>query len=411
MQAPNGKRNMERMEESVSDFNYEATQRFISESTWSHDDVYDAVAKSADEKFRGRADTCLLIDDSGFAKKGGESAGVSRQWNGRLGKVDNCQIGVFCSLNSGNEVIPVQAKLYLPEEWTLDQARMEKAKIPSAHQAFKTKHVLALEMIDRQVKNNIHFNWIGADGFYGNAPEFLREIAARKLTFMLDVHSDQHVYLTHPEPEIPEPGLRGRTPTQFKSSETPIRVDKLIARQKPDAWKLVKIRDITKGPLKVETLNLHVWLWNGKESNAKGWTLVVTRDSKTKKDLKYSLSNAPDQCSDKQLAFMQRQRYWIENAFETAKSTCGLADYQVRSWVAWHHHVAMVFLAMLFIVEEKKAAPDHANLLSPNDVRELLMHFLPQKKHDPEEIFRQLESRHLKRQRSFDSAMRLHGDG
>ena len=97
IQAPNGKRNLERMEESVSEFDYDSAQHFISNSPWNHQAVYDRVASITNDYFKKKKDTCLLIDESGFEKKGKSSAGVARQYNGRQGKVDNCQVGVFAA--------------------------------------------------------------------------------------------------------------------------------------------------------------------------------------------------------------------------------------------------------------------------------------------------------------------------
>ena len=97
-----------------------------------------------------------------------------------------------------------------------------------------------------------------------------------------------------------------------------------------------------------------VWLWDGEKETRHQWQIIVTRDPKTKKDIKYSLTNAIRKTPLSRIAFIQKQRYWIENFFEVAKSICGLADYQVRSWIGWHHHVAMVLLSMLFLFDKKK---------------------------------------------------------
>ena len=404
MQAPNLKRNIERMEESVKDFSYERQQRFISESTWSHEEVYSAIASSANTHFAGHQDACLLLDESCFAKKGNKSAGVSRQWNGRLGKVDNCQVGVFSALNCQDQVLPIGAKLYLPEEWTQDLERCEAAKVPVESQVFKTKHDLALELIDQHISQGIRFNWVGADSFYGKNPAFLRDLDARNLTFMMDVNANQHVYLDDPLPKIPIYSGRGPKPKHKKTTVDSIRIDKLVNKQKNSKWSIVEIRNSSKGVLKVEALKMAVWLWDGKEESRHQWQLIVTRDPKTKKDIKYSLTNAIRETPLSRIAFMQRQRYWIENSFEVAKSICGLADYQVRSWIGWHHHVAMVLLSMLFLFEEKKNAPDKCDLLTANDVREMLMMFLPQRKTDPDEVFRQLETRHRKRKNAMRSS-------
>ncbi len=407
IQAPNSKRNIERMEESVQGMSYDPVQGFISDSTWKHEPVHKEISKIADDMFQGHSDTCLLIDETGIEKKGSQSAGVARQHNGRLGKVDNCQVGVFSALCSGSEVIPIGAKLFLPESWTDDKERCNRAKIPEEQQVYKTKPELAKDLVDESIMNNIHFQWVIADGLYGNSPGFSRFLDDKSISFVVDIHCDQHVYTEDPSPKIPVPSnTLGRKPTRYQTDTASIQVDKLVSSQAQESWTTLKIRDTAKGKLVVEALCLNVWVWDGEESTAREWKLIVTRDSKTKKEVKYSLSNAGKEISLKRLAYLQHQRYWIEDSFKSAKSICGLADYQVRSWISWHHHVAMVMLTCLFMAKEKRAAPENCSLLSGNDIREMLTHFLPQRKNDPEEILQQVEIRHEKRRRDIEFAYR-----
>lgn len=403
IQAPTAKRNIERMHEAVPETLYDPLQGFISDSPWNHEPVHQEVMKEADMFFNGHPDTCLLLDETCVEKKGKMSAGVSRQWNGRLGKVDNCQVAVMSSLNCGDEVILVGAELYMPKEWIEDEARCEKAKVPLDRRTFKTKPELALGLIDKVVASGARFNWIGADGFYGKDPSFLRSIDNRGLTFVVDIHSDQRVFLNDFSPSVPiKTHDKGRAPIRLKTEEQSVRVDSLIDSFQDKDWRVVTLRDSKKGKLKAEAIQKRVWLWNGEEEAPRKWTLIVSRNPETKKDLKYSLTNPANQVSLKRLVFMQRQRYWIENSFETAKSDCGLADYQVRSWTGWHHHVALVMLTCLFMQKEKRSAPQSYHLLSGNDIRELLCWYLPNRKNSEEEIFRQLQRRHQQRQKDID---------
>lgn len=405
IQSPNGKRNIERMEESVVDFDYDSAQHFISNSPWDHQAVYDRVASIANGYFKNKKDTCLLIDESGFEKKGKSSAGVARQYNGRQGKVDNCQVGVFTALSSGNEVVPVGAKMYLPKSWTDDPERCEKAKIPEEERPYKTKPELALEMVLHLVDKGVTFGWTGGDALYGNNHHLRRELDCRDIPFLMDISSDQHAYDFDPAPYMPEPTPGcGRPRKFFISNEQSKTISKLIQEVPEEKWEKIQVRKATKGTLRVLATKLDYWFWDKEVQDASRWVVIVTKNLDGS-EVKYSVSNMVD-TSLKRLAFMQRQRYWIEHSFEVAKSTCGLADYQVRSWVGWHHHVAMVFMVMLFLMEERRVAPSTCELLSPTDIREMLIHFLPQRKADPDEIFRQMEERHRKRRQAQESHTR-----
>jgi SRSO17 transposase len=383
------RKNMERMAEVVAGANYQSLQQFLTDSPWDHVRVFDRVARDADAVLGGGDDTCLLLDESGFGKKGDKSVGVARQWNGRQGKVDNCQVGVFSALCRGDRATLVGARLYLPKAWTDDASRLEKAGVPEEDQEFRTKPDLALGLVLDAQEQGLRYSWVGADAFYGNDPQFVRALEDFGETFLVDVHSNQGVWLRAPGP--------GREA---------IRVDKWAAGRGRRTWKRVRVRDSTKGPIVVEAQARRMWLWDGKEAAARRWWLIVRRDAKTKGDLKYSLSNAPARTPLRRLARMQACRYWIERVLEDGKSASGLADYQVRGWRAWHHHVALVALAMLFMLKERVVHRESTPLLSCHDIEILLAHFLPRRDCTPAEALRQMKIRHRKRQAAIDSAHR-----
>ena len=141
------KRNMERMVEAVPDSDYQVLQNFLTHSSWGYRPVIDKVARNADALFGGELGTGLYIDESAFEKKGDQSVDVARQWNGRLGKQDNCQIGVFGALGRADRVCIIDARLYLPTEWTDDPRRCERADVPRAEQVHRTKLELAQEIV------------------------------------------------------------------------------------------------------------------------------------------------------------------------------------------------------------------------------------------------------------------------
>jgi SRSO17 transposase len=401
------KKNMERMAEVVPDSDEQSLQHFLSNSQWDDQAVMDQVARDANRRLGGGANTALLIDESAITKKGEKSVGVARQWSGRLGKADNCQVGVYTVLSAGERAALIDKRLYLPKGWASDAKRCDAAKIPREHQTLKTKQVLALEMVRHQRRAGIEFAWVGADGGYGHDPAFLRALEDDGETFVVDVHSNQRIFLDDPRPQPAErKSLRGRPPRALQAQVEPIEVRHWAKGQDASAWKTVALRESTKGQLRVEILHRRVWLWDGREAQARHWHLIVRREIGSPKEIKYSLSNAPEDTPTARLAQMQGQRYWVERQFEDAKGEAGLDHYQARSWVAWHHHMALVAMAMLFMLEERQLQKADYPLLSCADIEGLLAQFLPRRNRDPDELIRQMEVRHRKRQASIDSAYR-----
>jgi SRSO17 transposase len=401
------RKNMERMEEVVPDCDYQSLQHFLSHSQWSARAVLDQVAAEADRHLGGSADTGFYIDESSFAKKGEKSVGVARQWNGRLGKVDNSQVAVFACLGQGQYATLIDTRLYLPQEWVQDLERCREANVPDQEVVYKNKAELAFEMVVGARQNSVRFGWVGMDGGYGKEPALLRRLEDHGEIFMADVHKDQRIYLEDPDPVVPERrSPRGRKPTKLEAQRESQRVDEWARAQPPEAWRKVTVRPGTKGDVRVEALHARVWLWNGSEQKARLWHVVATRELSSPEAIKYSLSNAPEETSLERLVWMQRQRFWIERSFEDAKSESGLADYQVRGWLAWHHHMALVMMAMLFMLEEKLSQKANYPLLSCADIECLLAHFLPRRDVTVAEVIRQLEDRHKARQAAIDSAYR-----
>jgi len=403
------RKNMDRMAEVVPESKSRNLQQFLTHSKWNHRDVIDHVAHDVDELLGDDQDACLLIDESGFAKQGRGSVGVSRQWLGRLGKVDNGQVAVFGALTNGQYAAPIDTRLYLSEEWTDEPKRCERAGVPEAERRFQTKPEFALQIVAHARENNLRFGWVGADAGYGKGPGFCTALDEMGETFLVDVHSDFHVYLEDPEPYLPEKvSSRGRQPKKYKTDQESIEVRDVIKSISSQRWKTIKLRDTTRGPLKVRIFRLKVYVWDGESEKAKCWTLIVTKSLGANPDTKISLSNASKHTTLRRLGWMQRQRFWIERSFEDAKSECGMADYQVRKWSAWHHHMALVMMAMLFMVTEKIHHKDTYPLLSCSDIEELLARFLPRRDVTKEEVILQLEHRHRQRQKAIDSHARRH---
>jgi SRSO17 transposase len=398
------KRNMERMAEAVPDSDDQVLQNFLTHSSWDYRGVMDQVSRNANQLLGAEVGTGLYIDESGFQKKGTKSVGVARQWNGRLGKQDNCQVGVFGALGRGDRVCLVDARLYLPQEWTGDAARCDEADIPKAEQVHRTKLELAQEIIRHARSTGLRFEWIGMDGLYGQSLALLQSLHRQGETFMADIHGDRHIYLNDPRPFLPTGKGPGRQPTKLDSRARAIEVRKWLKKQPDSAWSKESLRSATQDELVVEILHQRVWVWDKKSPTAQCWHLIVRREVNSPGRVKYSLSNAPGSTVVAKLAQMQAQRFWIERAFQDAKSHIGMAQYQARKWQSWHRHMALVMMAMQFMLQSRLDNTDVHPFLSCYDIQILLATTLPDRRDSEEEVMRQMEIRHQKRQAAMESA-------
>jgi SRSO17 transposase len=399
------RKNMERMEEYVEDCEYESLQQFLSDSPWCHEGLNKHIAGDVNDLL-GDPDGVLAVDESGFAKKGRMSVGVARQWNGREGKTDNCQVGVYAALSDGVHAAIVDFRLYLPKEWTEDKDRCLRAKIPEEKCKFKTKPELAVEMVETALANGLLFRWVAMDAFYGQVPQCVRSIDRRGLNFVADVHRNQIVYTEDPRPYLPRRKDRqGRKPTQLRAQTEGIRVDDLYKEEKAASWHRIRVRQGTKGVVFVQARRRRLWLWDGEEKTARNWWLVVIRDPLTN-EIKWFISNAKATVTLTTLVRKHATRFWIERVFQDAKTSVGMADYQARGWIAWHHHMSLVMLALLFLLKQRRLHQQEVALLSCQDIVELLNHYLPRTDLTEEALLANLKRRHRARQRDIDSAYR-----
>ena len=398
------RKNIERMVEVVPDTDYQSLQHFVTNSPWDARPVMNQVAMDADSLFEGSLDTGLIIDETSFPKSGKKSVAVNRQYCGTLGKVDNCQVAVFSSLVRGSSSVLIDGRLYVPKDWTDDSDRCRDAGIPKGI-IFKSKSQLALDSVRHLRDLGIRFSWVGIDGGYGKEPHFLSTLDDYGELFVADVHKDQPFYLEDPAPYIPErKSAKGRIPTLYKANGTPVEVQAWAAAQPEEAWRRITTRNSTKGILQVDVLVKRVWVWNKEETTARHWSLIVRRELDSVKTIKYSLSNASEDTSAERLAFMQGQRYFVERAFQDAKATAGMDHYQIRGWQSWHHHMSLVMMTTLFMLETRLEEKDNFPLLSCPDIATLLDKFLPRRDTNIDEVFRQMEIRHRQRKASIDSA-------
>lgn len=380
-------------------------QHFITESNWSSRKVINHVASEVSAVLPRRKLTGLIIDESGWVKKGNKSVGVGWQYCGNVGKVSNSQVAVLACLSNGDFASMVDARLYLPQNWCDDPARCDEAGVPEEHRGFKTKIELAVDIINQQVENGISFDFIGADGYYGNDVDFASKIESLGYLYMLDVHSDQKIFTECPELIVPErKGNRGRKPTKFKATKEDICVSEYLKTLQKNDWQTLKVRNTTKGKLIGLYHFARVFVWNTGTNQIERRLLVIRkiRTGKKSVELKYSFTNANlEQYTPEALAYMQAQRFFVEHSIKESKYILGLDQYQTRKWVSWQHQVALNFMVSSFILKEKIYCFDDLPLLSARDIKEVLVYQLYRQMTE-EEVINKIFNRHLKRQRDIN---------
>lgn len=398
------KRNIEKICETVVDSEMQSLNHFISESPWEWEPVITRIGEDTSRLFADRAEKIgLLIDESGWKKAGTQSVGVGRQYLGNLGKVDNGQVAVFASLVQGEQVGIIDTRLYLPESWTTDPTRCQQAGIPSDKRVFQTKPELAVEMVRAAKKTGIAYEWIGGDGLYGHDSKFRYALDDDGERYVLDVHVDETVYLEAPSPYIPEKKLgRGRTPTRYQVDTEGIKVQEIVKELDDARFKEFCFRNGSKGGKRRKVFVQEVYTWNGEEAAPRKELLIVSKNLDGR-DVKYSLCNEQaGQSSWCELLYMQMQRFWVEQSLKDAKSELGMSEYQVRTWRAWHHHITLTMLALLFMLQQKLSHPEDRPLLSCSDIRFILAHTLPQKVVSKGDVLDMIEQRHYRRQYDLD---------
>jgi SRSO17 transposase len=398
------RKNIGRIGEDVAASNYQGMQQLISDSPWDEQALMDQVAGEANGLLGGHEHSALYLDETSFIKKGKASVGVQRQYCGRLGKLENCQVGVFGCLGRGERAVLVDARLFLPAEWSQDEERCAKAKVPALERVHRTKGELALGIVERARQRGLKFRWIGGDEIYGNNKPLTDALEELGEIFLMDVNSNHGLYEEDPAPRPKQKrsGLRGRPVSRLEAGREKAghgKASELVQRhfEKESRW--VTIRQTAKGALRARVLAMKCWQWDGKSPQARPRLLVARLEADG--SFKYSLSNAPESTGIETLAYMQAQRFWIERAFQDAKSELGMAQYEVRSWKGWHHHIALVCLAMLFVLKERLQAAKHTPLLSARDIVELLAYYLPRRNRSEDQIFESMQLRHNQRARDI----------
>jgi SRSO17 transposase len=321
-------------------------QKFIGYSPWDHQPLLRDLTRQVGAEL-GEADGVIVFDPSAHAKKGSVSVGVQRQWCGRLGKLENCQVGVYMGYVSRIEQALVDVRLYLPESWASDRKRRKKAGVPQEVR-FQTRHELALAMLDKHGPLLPH-SWVTGDDEMGRSTHFRRELQGRNERYLLMVPSNTLIRDRDAEP--PAYGGRGPRP------QVPfVRVDRWAAAQPVSAWTTIAIRPGEKGPLIVEAMKRRVSAKTDRRRAGPEEVLVVFREKQADGTFKhdYALSCARAETPLPEFARVFNAEHRIEQCLKRAKAEAGLSHYQVRTWRGWHHHQTLSLIATWFLTQEAR---------------------------------------------------------
>ena len=332
-------------------------QRFLTYSPWDYQDVQHAIQQVFAEELMPSAATWSIgtvgvFDSSGFPKKGDESVGVARQYCGRLGKTDNCQVGVFLAgvTPAGSALLDQQ--LYLPKDWAQDKKRRQKTYVPKEVR-FRTELQIAAELLRRTTKAGVvRFDWVCADDTYGRNGDFLDALEKAQQRYLLDVPATTTVWRVDPDTQVPPPRGRGRRPSR-PSREAVCSVKELAECLPATAWQALQVREGACNPLVFEFAALRVWAVRHRKPGPPIWVLI-RRPLDGSGAVKYGVSNAAADTALETLALVSGCRFRVDELFEDGKTYLGMSQYEARAWSSWHHHMSLVGLAHLFVTLTKK---------------------------------------------------------
>ncbi len=330
-----------------------AMQQFLSEGAWDDDAILQRHWQEVESDL-GDDDGVLTLDGSDFPKQGTESVGVKRQYCGELGKRANCQAGVFLGYASVHGYTLLDRRLYLPQEWVEDATyaeRREACGVPS-DVSFTTKAMLGWAMIEAVYKaGGLRCRWVACDEAFGRDTTLLDKIDGLGLWYFAEVPHDTRVWRERPPTAVPTWSGRGRKPSREQvvagAAEPTVVVD--LAKTLPsEGWSREVIKEGSKGPIVADVATLRVTAVREGMPGPEVW-LVLRRNVETG-ELKTYLSNAPATTPQTRLVWVSGMRWPVETCFEDGKQYLGMGDYEVRSWLGWHHHMTLCILAHFFLV-------------------------------------------------------------
>ncbi len=335
--APLAGKNGWTLAEAAGDITPDGMQRLLNAAAWDVDGVRDDVRDYAISHL-GERDGVLIVDETGFLKKGTKSAGVQRQYSGTAGRIENCQLGVFCAYATSKGRTLIDRELYVPKSWTADRERCREAAVPDEVE-FATKPVLAQRMLARALDAGVPASWVTADEAYGGDSKFRRWLEEQRIGYVVAVPTSQTI-----------PAVAGTS-----------RADALVAHAPADAWKRRSCGDGAKGPRMFDWAVAELPTYSDTTPPGWGrWLLArrsLTRNSKGKYEIAYYLCCAPTGTPDEELIRVAGARWAIEDCFQTAKTDVGLDHYQVRRYDAWYRHITLAMLAHTYLAVTAAIAP------------------------------------------------------
>ena len=346
------RRNAENLSETVP-ASARAMQRFLTEAPWDDDLVTGHLQDYLGPRLE-HAEAVWVLDGSDFPKQGRKSVGVARQYCGRMGKVANCQAGMFLAYISPLGRALVDKRLYLPESWTSDSGRCDAAGVPAERRRYRSKTELALEMVARALeRDHLKAGWVAGDDAFGMSPSFRNGLAALGMRYVLDVPAGFTAWPA--EPEWTSPAYQGcgrpRKPKLVGGQRQTMaeRSDELPQ----DAWREITVAQGSQGPRTYSFSAQRVRPTSKQKPDEIHW--AVYRRNLDGSEPRYYLSNAPEDTPLETLAYVSGSRWRIETEFETEKSDVGLDEYETRTWAGWHHHVALCLLGGAFLLSLQQA--------------------------------------------------------
>jgi SRSO17 transposase len=355
-------------------------QHFIGQSRWPIEPVV-ARQQLLIADTLGDPDGVVIIDESGVVKQGTASVGVAPQYCGAVGKIANCQVGVYLGYCSPTGYTLADGRVFLPEAWFDDaHADLRKACGIPDDVTFQTKPELALALLQDAVRRgSLPFRWVAVDALYGDTPAFLDGVAALRKWYYAEVACATRVWLTAPMVEVPAWSGRGRKPTRLRlapGQPGAQRVDAVMDRLPLQVWTRHVIKEGSKGPIICDFAALRVTVVRDGLPGPTVW-LVIRRNVDDPAEVKFYLSNAPATTPLRTLVRMSGVRWMIECSFAESKGEVGLDHYETRSWAGWHHHMVLALLAHHFLVRLRVQLGDVAPALTVEQVRLLLASVLP----------------------------------
>jgi len=345
-------------------------QRLLTEVKWDNEEVIRCYRQ------RMLAETddplgVLAVDDTAFPKKGKHSVCVARQYCGSLGKVDNCQVGVSLTYVGQGIAWPYVMDLFVPAAWDDAEdsrcaAMRKKTRMPDTAR-HRPKWQIAVQQIDSARKDSARHRAIVADAAYGTVTEFRKALDDRNESYVVGVHGTTEVFLESPvfvetPPKRRKRGRPAKYPKLIETNPLPVKVSALGAQVQEDQWERLELRRNSKGdPLVVEAVSLRVWPSQGYLKGIRheqAWLIIERRMKGREYELRYFFSNMPQDMPTIEMVRLYHERYWIEQGYQQLKEELGLDHHEGRSWIGWHRHVLLVFLAFGYLsvlrIQEKK---------------------------------------------------------